>query len=137
MHFARADHIAVLLPSGKVLVAGGDQYHQTAALSSAEIYDPQTGTFSDAGSMVHAREFATAVSLPDGRVAVIGGMDGPLILASAELYDPKTGSFLDAGSLSQPRLSFGAAAIAGGRVLIAGGAGSDGNPLASCELFEP
>ena len=37
---ARDNHTATLLPSGKVLVAGGDNF---VALSSAELYDPATG----------------------------------------------------------------------------------------------
>ena len=39
---ARAFHTATLLPSGKVLVAGGS--NAVAILTSAELYDPATGT---------------------------------------------------------------------------------------------
>ncbi|MBZ0090397.1 MAG: hypothetical protein K8H90_08480, partial [Thermoanaerobaculia bacterium] len=39
----RNRHTATLLPSGKVLVAGGVDENSTA-LSSAELYDPATGT---------------------------------------------------------------------------------------------
>src|SRR5438105_707186 len=44
MSTARAFHTATLLPNGKVLVAGGD-----AAPTSAELYDPATGTWSPTG----------------------------------------------------------------------------------------
>ena len=50
MTIARAGHTATLLPNGKVLIAGGatDGFQP---LTSAELYDLSTGTFSPAGYM--------------------------------------------------------------------------------------
>src|SRR5438132_1514358 len=68
---AREDHTATLLPSGKVLVAGG--YDNTSnVLSSAELYDPAAGTWTATGSLT-ARRFHTATLLPSGKVMVAGG----------------------------------------------------------------
>ena len=65
-------HTATLLPTGKVLVAGGSMHD---ALSSAELYDPATGTWTATGSLApHARH--TATLLPSGKVLVAGGNDG-------------------------------------------------------------
>jgi len=77
---ARTFHTATLLPSGKVLVAGGGDENSTA-----EIYDPGTGSFSFADRMQVGRSGHTATLLPNGSVLVSGGgiFDG---LASAELY---------------------------------------------------
>ena len=50
---ARTRHTATLLPNGKVLVAGGNNGHH--ALSSAELYDPATGTWTATGSLGTAR----------------------------------------------------------------------------------
>ena len=76
---ARISHTATLLPSGKVLVAGGGEN------STAEVYDPATGSFSIIGGMEIARSGHTATLLPDGSVLFAGG--GVFAgLASAELY---------------------------------------------------
>ena len=48
MTASRQQHTATLLPSGKVLVAGGNS--GTAALSSAELFDRTTGTWAATGS---------------------------------------------------------------------------------------
>src|SRR5450759_1687778 len=64
---ARAQHTATLLPSGQVLVAGG-QDSNTGTLASAELYDPATNTWSVAGSLITAREIHTATLLLSGQV---------------------------------------------------------------------
>ena len=51
---ARAFHTATLLPSGKVLVAGGQG--TSGFLNSAELYDPATGTWTATGSLATARD---------------------------------------------------------------------------------
>ena len=82
----REDHLAALLPTGKVLVVGGDSGSFTVA--SAELYDPVTGTFSATGSMSTGRENFTATVLANGKVLIAGGFSGAGELASAELYTP-------------------------------------------------
>src|SRR4051812_49773073 len=103
MTVSRLFHSATLLDDGRVLVAGGDT---AAALGtrSAELYDPASGTWSAAGSMVVARTSFGMVRLSDGRVLAAGGyndVDGPL--ASAELYDPATNRWTGVGGLSVAR----------------------------------
>ena len=68
-----------LLSDGKVLVAGG-RYD-----TSAELYDPNTGTFTATGSMtaVRARPSPTATLLGNGKVLIVGGDSD---VGSAELY---------------------------------------------------
>ena len=65
-------HTATLLLSGKVLVAGGS--NGVDSLSSAELYDPATGIWSNTGSLHSARESHTATLLPSGKVLVAGGI---------------------------------------------------------------
>ena len=85
----RSYHTATVLADGTVLVAGG---YSGGSLSSAEIYDPKSGTFSVTGSMAVSRYFHTATVLADGTVLVAGGSSGSGSLASAEIYDPKSGT---------------------------------------------
>src|SRR6266542_2727121 len=81
---ARAHHTATLLPSGKVLVAGG---YNRIWLNSAELYDPATGNWSNTGSLGTARDHHTATLLPSGKVLVAAGYNDSGFLSSAELYD--------------------------------------------------
>ena len=53
MTAVRWSQTATLLSDGRVLIAGG--WNGKAALASAELYDPKTGTFSPTGSMTAAR----------------------------------------------------------------------------------
>ena len=133
MRTKRMSHVAVLLGNGKVLIAGG--YGDTAALASAELYDPATGTFTATGSMTRARAHPTATLLGNGKVLIAGGwVSGAL--NSAELYDPASGTFSATGSMTAARSDHTATLLANGRVLLVGGwAGTSG--LASAELYDP
>ena len=90
LNTGRYRHTATPLPLGKVLIAGGqglDASGDPVPLSSAEVYDPASGTFSNTGSLNVARTNHEAVLLADGNVLVAGGL-GPdgYPLDSAELY---------------------------------------------------
>lgn len=82
----RAFLTASRLPGGRVLVAGGRG--ATGILSSAEIYDPGSGTFSLATNQGFAvpRFDQTATVLPDGRIVATGGSDGTSSLSTAEIW---------------------------------------------------
>jgi hypothetical protein len=155
MTLRRTDAAAVALSDGRVLIVGGfaeGGLTEIKALSSAEIYDPATGTFSPTGSMTMGRAGCTATLLPDGRVFVFGGSyplldSGQALGDSGELYDPKTGTFKAAGTLragqSYGRVDHTATLLLDGRVLIVGGqaseeiAGSDSGPFASAAVYDP
>ena len=100
---ARYWHTATLLPNGKVLVAGGTDdtnYPPTTYLSSAELYDPGSGTWTATGSLLTARQLHTATLLPSGKVLVAGGHGSDGDLSSADPYDPASGTWTATGSLS-------------------------------------
>jgi Ca2+-binding RTX toxin-like protein len=93
MSVPRSDAVAAPLSDGRVLLAGGFNPSGGALSepSSAEVFDPATGTFSSAGigSMSVERRGAAAAPLPDGRVLVAGGHIGVgSDLSSAEIFAP-------------------------------------------------
>ena len=132
---------ATLLTNGKVLVAGG---FNSTFTSSAELYDPATGTWTATGSLATARDFHTATLLPDGKVLVAGGENNTGATSSAEIYDPGTALWTPTGSMDTPRTAHMAALITtgplSGRVLVAGGSSicAGCTPiLNSAELYDP
>lgn len=124
------------LPNGQILVAGGLNNSFTR-LSSAEIYDPATGSFSSiAATMNAARQGPGSAPLPDGRVLIAGGFSGSTYLNSAQIYDPVSQTFSDTGSMTTARASAATAPLPDGRVLVAGGQGGTG-VIGSAEVFDP
>lgn len=135
---ARSNHTATLLSDGRVLVTGGFDYSNLDPLSSAEIYNPDSGSWSGAAAMEYTRKYHTATLLPNGQVLVVGGVaDSDYTdLNSAELYDPVSDSWSPTGDLATARDSHTATLLPNGKVLVAGGYGASG-PLDSAELYDP
>jgi Kelch motif len=126
-------HAAVLLPSGKVLIAGGaSDSAGKSLLTSAEIYDPASHTFSAAGDMNEPRiKFPDMASLLDGRVLMVGGA------ASAEIYDPKSGFRAVVGSLDTARFYSAAIQLMDGSTRIFGGYDSAGASTPKTWIYRP
>src|SRR5262249_21150574 len=131
MMWARFGHTAILLPDGKVLMAGGGS---NGADLNLELYDPATGVFTRTGDAVAGRPLSNGILLNNGKVLLAGApgqallydpstaaitptgnplvrwddkanlSDGRALMVGyiqAELYDPISGSFTYAGSLSK------------------------------------
>jgi len=134
MTIARVGHTAVLLRSGKVLIAGGWIGH--GGTDTAELYDPATGKFSMIAKMSARRGRPTATVLADGDVLIAGGEERDNeSLASAEIFHVKTLSFQPTGSMHHARVSHTATLLRDGRVLVAGGYA--GSVSSSAELYDP
>jgi hypothetical protein len=97
----RVEHTLTLLPSGLVLVAGGEtdacagsRCSFAGTVSSAELYDPAARVFHATGDMTAAHGDHTATLLADGRVLIAGGVAyGGIGLfygseSTAEIYQP-------------------------------------------------
>jgi hypothetical protein len=142
MHVARYGQVASLLADGRVLVAGGIEVGKgyLGPLASAELYDPTIGTWTETGSMTRWRYYATAISLADGRVLVLGGHVGLTPSSnrippgggeetrSVETYDPQSGTWALARPMTAPPAT--ATLLPNGTVLVTHDGGSS-------ELFDP
>ena len=134
MSVARASHTATLLASGAVLVAGGVTEPAGAAFgASAELFDPETGTWTPLPPMHAARSRHTATLLESGAVLVAGGVDETSsVLRSAELFDLETLRWVPVGLMSHGRLAHTAVLLEDGAVLAAGG-----EHQSSAEIYRP
>lgn len=135
----RLSHSANLLQNGQVLVAGGFRDGGRSgtrwALSSAELFDPGTNTWSAAASMAIDHYQHAATTLADGRVLITGG-NHEFSMATAEIYDPATNIWSAAAGLIMGRRRHTATLLQNGTVLIAGG-GYFNSPLADAEIYDP
>jgi hypothetical protein len=149
----RGDAVAAVLPSGQVLIAGGQD--GGGVLASAELFDPASDSFTKlqgaGGETVEVRQGAVAATLPDGEVLIAGGSNykTPTYLSSAEVFDPADDTFTKlegpGSEMTVAREHPVAAALPDGDVLIAGGSATVElfpgmfvpEVVASAELFDP
>lgn len=129
----------VLAESGRVLIAGGDSRGSSAdkvnfGIRETSLYDPVSATMSAGPPMNHARWCGSAVPLADGRVLMLGGIDGNGVLAGGlETYTPGLGwkdlpGIVWPGDIFYPR----AVLAPNGRVVVA-----DNNRLLSVHTAAP
>ncbi len=82
--------------TGKVVISGGDTRGDApnTGVNDANVYDPDARTLQplDTGDMHYARWYATAVTLSNGKVALLGGLDGNGEgVGQVEVYTPGVG----------------------------------------------
>ncbi len=126
---ARQDHTATLLSTGKVLVAGGRATNSaTAAIASAELFDPTTATWAATSAGTIARFSASATRLntssnstTSGMVLVAGGINNSVSVTTAQLYSATTGLWTTAANLNVARHLHTATLMPNGNVLVVGG----------------
>ena len=125
MGVERGQPRAVLLSDGRVLVTG-DRFLDIQALTGkAEVYDPDTGTWTPTEDMSKPTVDHSLTLLPDGRVLAAGGAH-PLNIhqgdySTTEIFDPATNSWSPGPELSGPRTNHSATLLPDGRVLLVGG----------------
>jgi hypothetical protein len=136
----RVNPTVTLLLDGRVLVVGGfggPYAYSSTAVATAEVWDPETETFTPTGSMAKARVGHSATLLADGRVLVAGGGGVEDDGKAVEIWDPATGRFSESGQLTPGRTGHSATLLLDGRVLVSGGYGSDGESLGNYQRWDP
>eukprot|EP00440_Ansanella_granifera_P004447 gb/GFBE01004820.1/.p1 GENE.gb/GFBE01004820.1/~~gb/GFBE01004820.1/.p1 ORF type:complete len:422 (+),score=53.17 gb/GFBE01004820.1/:1-1266(+) len=129
---------------GRVYCAGGCSLHRGSpadeafmeTLRSCEVFDPESGTWTQAPDLNVARAGARVVALGEYHLAVVGGCDDVFgraeLLQSVELLDVRSNAWvLLEPQLSAPRTTAAVAAVDEHKILVMGGAPS----LASAELY--
>ena len=127
----RYGHTAVRLLDGRVLVVGGAGGESDP--STAELYDPESGTWSATGSMLRFFDGFGATLLRDGKVLVGDVEDHSLDdradwITGAEVYDPASGTWTLTGKMVVHDPG-SAALLRDGTVLVTGEDGS--------QLYDP
>ena len=117
----------VPLATGHVLVAGGVN-SSGVNVASADLYDPNSQTWTVTGSMVVPRSSTELLRLSDGKVLAAGGLTNTpgggafTTTASSELYDPMTETWALTGSMQNPRANVGGSVLLpSGQVFTTGG----------------
>ena len=106
----RRGHVAALLKSGKVLIAGGGQ-------QPFVLYDPDSDSFVGSGAISRIQRLRTATTLQDGRVLLLGDLS-----FAAEIYDPEEDEIVKRVTVGTRRVQQTATLLDNGDVLVAGGA---------------
>lgn len=90
LSMALAGHTATLLPSGDVLVVGGEPPNEVDS-SRVQRLDAKTKGFCLAGELASSRKGHTATLLDSGGVLVVGGTSAGMPEPTAELWLPAPG----------------------------------------------
>jgi N-acetylneuraminic acid mutarotase len=115
----------------KVIAVGGSSGDPNVFLSSTEIYDPKSNTWSAGAAMSVPRRSHAAAVLRNGKLLVMGGLGSfATAISSCELYDPVANQWSPAASLLGPMAGGVAILLLDGRVLLQGGD-------SSIELYDP
>lgn len=118
----RAEHSAVLLKNGMVLITGGKDESTSKVIPSAELYNPNKSIFIESAKMCVPRYRHSSILLSNGKVLIVGGKDlKHKITNSMELYDPITNVFKCIGNISNKYEIQNPTILNDGKVFVIGG----------------
>lgn len=101
LNVRKEGHSATLLPNGKVAVIGGGTAG-TDAISSIELYDPASLSFSVVGDMKFQRTYHHALLMNARQILITGGSTVGHVIGAVEVLDTGTGLTSDFGSTVEP-----------------------------------
>jgi len=146
LNFPRGWASATLLPTGEVLLTGGETFNPNflasppAAVGQAEKYELASGTFVPVDQPdLSTTTYHAAALLPSGNVLLTGGATSDTIaLDTAEAFVLGSKTLQPFGGLAVDREWHSATLLpTTGRVLVVGGFADDGSVLSSTESFDP
>lgn len=143
---------ALLLDDGRALIVGGKSgkvltsfgpgtinINSMAPLNTAELYSPETSSFTSTFNMQEPHYLPRLVKLPGGNVLVTSGwkQQGGVVLgmSDAEAYLPETNNFTKLPSMHVARLQNSSTLLNDGNVLVAGGLDGKGDITSSVEFY--
>ncbi|WP_128895707.1 Kelch repeat-containing protein [Longirhabdus pacifica] len=107
-------NFALSVVNNKIYVIGGhipDDGVGLDAVSTVEMYDPSTNTWTTKASMSTVRTYFSTAVVNDKIYAIGGYRDGLEPLSSVEMYDPDTNTWTTKASMSSNRTQFATAVI--------------------------
>lgn len=143
---ARFNHTAVKLPDRTVMVIGGaGGQNGDTSLSTAEVFNPGDGGWTNVGALTGSRSGHTATVFPDGRVLVAGGESitrgNRRSLNTAEIFVIDKREWRSAGQMNCPRSEAAAALLGDGSVLVVAGdfaaPGQQPDPKGCADRYRP
>jgi hypothetical protein len=143
---ARFNHSAVKLPDRTVMVVGGaGGQNGDTSLSTAEVFNPGDGGWTNVGALTGSRSGHIATAFPDGRVLVAGGetitRGNRRSLNTAEIFAIDRREWRSAGQMNCPRSEASAALLGDGSVLVVAGdfaaPGQQPDPKGCADRYRP
>ncbi|MCM2303486.1 MAG: fibronectin type III domain-containing protein [Elusimicrobia bacterium] len=123
---SRSNHSAIMLPDGRVFVAGGFGTGDVIT-GTSEIFISTSNTWMAAATMPAGcqRAIHATVQLKSGHIMLIGGVNADGVLNTSAVYDPAANSWgancTTVAPMPTPLRSHTATLLFDGRVLVAGG----------------
>ncbi len=146
MSDARFNHTALKLPDRTVMVIGGaGGQNGDVSLSTAEVFNPGDGSWTNVGALTGSRSGHIAAVFPDGRVLVAGGESitrgNRRSLNTAEIFTLEKREWQSAGQMNCPRSEPSAALLGDGSVLVVAGdfaaPGQQPDPKGCADRYRP
>ncbi len=132
MSKGRTNFSGTMLPNGKTLIAGGAS--TGGDLSTAEIYDPYSNTWSTTPTMKGPLSSHKMFTLTSGKAFAVSMNPGQ----NSQIYDPSANTWTLANNPNVVRLGADAVMLNDGKILLAGGCTSSCTVLHStAELYNP
>ena len=104
----RRKHLGCAVFNNMIYAVGGRD--DATELSSAEIYNPTSGTWSPMVAMM-SRRSGVGLAVVNGQLFAVGGFDGTTYLKTIEVYDAEANNWKLCGSMNFRRLGGGVGVV--------------------------